>query len=332
MGVAGPLSVGVAQAPVNDNHVLRLLRMVLDERGVRFGAGAFPVLYLFRTVGRQCPTEITPMRPTPHETLCEAAWGETVPDGVVLGESREEFRVSFGTLLMHLLLLVVVAGITGYAFYNWAPGLAAGPEALDLLKQVVGGGMLVSLTVYSAITLRRYYRGRHLRFRIYEEGFECARAGRLTACRWDDVAAVRDGHARANNAFRWIHIRSRHGAEWRFDQRTDLLDDFPRLIEVIHREVGRHRLAGALGQLDAGQAVDFGAVRVTPEGLECSGETLPWLRVGKGRLTEFALSIFEPGARFAWRNVPTADLVNRGLLVALWNETERRRAPQDSHG
>jgi hypothetical protein len=131
-----------------------------------------------------------------------------------------------------------------------------------------------------------------------------------------DISGAGVAHAPVN--YRRLYIRSRAGAEWVFDQRRDLLENFPKLILLVEDEVSRRHLPLALYDLRVGRTINCGAVQLTPEGLACQGEVLPWHQVARVECVKLDLRIDSTAGH--WRTVRGNDVVNLSMLLAVARE------------
>jgi len=179
-----------------------------------------------------------------------------------LGALKHDFRVTRGALVMHMIVVHLAAVLLGGAVWkNWDQ-LIAPKDASVLMLYLVLAAVVVGIG-WGTAAIVRFIRGSDLRLLLYTDGFACHRAGQWTTCRWDEVDVVRQDisgagvvHAPVN--YRRLSIRSRAGAEWVFDQRRDLLENFPKLILLVEAEVGRRHLPLALYDLRIGRTINCG--------------------------------------------------------------------------
>jgi uncharacterized protein DUF6585 len=241
-----------------------------------------------------------------------------------LGELKHVFRVSRGALVMHVVAVLLCVLLIGGALYKNSPLRA---DLGEVVMLVVLFGAVIGGTTYGAIMVARYIRGRHLRVLVFAEGFVCFRDGRTTVCRWDDLDIVHEHFSNQPGGgdafFRRLTIRNRRGEEWVFDMRRDLLEDFVRLTEIAHDEEGRRHLPLALADLGAGESVNCSAVQLTPDGLVCDGDILPWHLVGKTTCRDLALQLYTHGQARPWKTVSINDVVNPMLILAVIREMSR---------
>jgi hypothetical protein len=236
-----------------------------------------------------------------------------------LGSLKADFRVSAVVLAAYALLVVAGTGAAVFLIWQQASALEAGHGSLDgLVPAGIGLGILVILACFSYAYGVPIYRNRGLRVRVYEHGFVCLRQGRTSACRWDDVTRVWQViRCYGRNYWRWIEVRSRQGDKWVFDNRTDLLDNFWGLTDVIENEVARRMLPRALADIRAGRPWLFGDLRLTRDGLEYGGEFLPWRQFKEASCDGLAIAFRRHGAWQAWKRIGTDQVPNLRLLLTL---------------
>jgi hypothetical protein len=117
--------------------------------------------------------------------------------------------------------------------------------------------------------------------------------------------------------FRQFRVRNRAGEEWVLSQKTDLIRDFPRLIDIIQQRLAALRLPAALAELEAGNTLDFGALKLTPQGISEGSKVLPWAEVHSLVCKDGQVNIEKRGAWFSWTVVVGGSLTNKHLLLAV---------------
>jgi hypothetical protein len=245
-----------------------------------------------------------------------------------LGAVKHEFRVSRGALAMHVFVVVLGSGLLGAAVWkNWQHLIA--PKDVSVLILHLALAAAAAGLCWGTAAVVRHIRRRDMRLLLYADGFVCHRAGQTTSCRWDDVDVVHEeiagggaGHAPVN--YRKLTIRSRAGTTWVFDMRRDLLEQFPRLVGLVEEEVSRRHLPLALYDLRVGRSINCGAVQLTPDGLACGGEVLPWHQVGCVYCFKLDLRIDSTAGH--WRTVNGNDVVNLSMLLTVIREKTREAA------
>lgn len=237
-----------------------------------------------------------------------------------LGELRHDFRVSRGALVMHVVAVVLCVALLGAAVYKNLPVLAGAKDASVLVLVVVFVAGLAG-TIYGAMSVARYLRRRNLRVLAFAEGFVCFREGQSSVCRWDELDTVHE-HITAfgHGHFRRLTIRNRQRHEWVFDMRSDLLEDFPRLTQIVHEEEARYHVPLALADLHAGRTVDCAAIQLTPDGLACAGDLLPWHLLQQVTSEDWTLRIYARGSHSPWQTVSANEVVNLCMLLAVAKE------------
>ncbi len=241
---------------------------------------------------------------------------ETTTD---LGNLKADFRVPTATLVMYLLLVLGGAG-AAVAIICWkVHGLIAGRLPVDeLVPAGIGVGILGILAGFSYAYGVPIWRHRGLRVRVYDDGFTCLRDGRASACRWGDVTRVwQVVRKHGRNYWRRIEVSSRQGERWAFDNRTDLLDNFWGLTDVIENQVARRMLPRALADVRSGRPWVFGDVRVTRDGLDSGGEVLPWDQFKSASCDGLVITFSRHDRRGAWRRVATDQVPTIRLLLTL---------------
>jgi hypothetical protein len=148
------------------------------------------------------------------------------------------------------------------------------------------------------------------------------------ACRWDEVAAVReqlDPGSRLNGLTVWVRRADGHT----FRLSAARLAGLDRLLAVVHHHTLPRLAAEARAAVDRGEAVEFGPVEVGAAGLRARGRVLAWGEVA-GVLPDEAgdLGVWAAGRGRAWLDVPTGRVDNVRVLLQLVGEY----APADPPG
>jgi hypothetical protein len=264
--------------------------------------------------------ENQPGAPLPLENPMQYAVDECTREiKADLGSLKADFRVPTGTLIMYL-LLVLGGASAAVAIISWkVQGLMAGQLPFDeLVPAGIGVGILAILAWFSYAYGVPIYRKRGLRVWTYDDGFVCLRDGQPTACRWDDVTRVWQIIRKWGRSYwRRIEVSSRQGGKWVFDNRTDLLDNFWGLTDVIENEVARRMLPRALADIRSGRPWFFGELRMTRDGLQYDGEVLPWHRFKKASCDGLTITFGQHDRWGTWKKIATDQVPNIRLLLTL---------------
>lgn len=236
-----------------------------------------------------------------------------------LGFLKQDYRVAAGTLVMNLLLALVAVGVALALFRLGYQRWTAGEAASNAL--VPAGLGLVVLAVFAWLGYTYgvpYYQNRGLRVWVYDHGFVCLRRDRMSQCRWDEVTRVWQVIRKFGHGYwRWIEVSTRQGQKWVFDSRIDPLDDFGGLTEAIESEVARCMLPRARDDLRSGRPWHFGDLRMSRDGLEYGGESLPWDQFKNVSCDGLTISFSRRDGWTAWKKIATDQVPNIRLLLTL---------------
>jgi hypothetical protein len=179
---------------------------------------------------------------------------------------------------------------------------------------LLGAGFVV---VGCVLLLRAGAQG-GLRVEVHEKGLIWQRGGRSVAMRWDEIETVRH-----ESIPRRLLVTDRGGWCFAFDPTLARFEDLIKLIEVSTLP---HLLEVARETLEAREVCEFAAAGVSPEGLTCAGEFLPWsdlagveVEPARGWLCVLSRtsSLDRPFARLEMERV-----VNLHVLLALVQEKQ----------
>src|SRR5262249_27621897 len=103
------------------------------------------------------------------------------------------------------------------------------------------------------------------------------------------------------------------------DHRLCFDDSLPRLkelVEIVRRETLPHLYARALAAFEAGQTLDFGALRLSRTGLSGVGQSISWGEVKRIEATEAQLTLSKKQKKWRSWAVPVSDISNFHVLRA----------------
>jgi hypothetical protein len=166
------------------------------------------------------------------------------------------------------LCAVVCFGIVAIAVSQYFNPQALHPPSPGVvfgLSGLFGVGGLVALYVA--------YRIRCLKFLVYLDRLVQMQCGKINTIRWEDIRAV--FHS-VHPAWQTFQVATRKGHTFTL---TGDLKHHKRLGEIIGERVANRLLPEALRELEAGRAVTLGPIRVTPGGVQCPDQNVPWHQI-----------------------------------------------------
>lgn len=203
-------------------------------------------------------------------------------------------------------LLIIAAGI-----------LVDFPEPViskRVMALLMGGVVLLIAVILFVQNWKRY--GRWVELTTHGFHFH---AGRQTAdVHWDDVIAVRresttiGGSPALSDTNLWIE---RSGGKT--IHLTSFLLDMPRLADIVLTETARRLIPRVWSQLQSGQAVNFGPLRITATELTTRGRDLAWSDVESMDVIHGSVRITQQGDTGIWLYAAIKTLPNYHVLLAV---------------
>jgi hypothetical protein len=212
------------------------------------------------------------------------------PEADRLGPPRQEFRTKYGLgAVVFGVVLTVLPLVGSVAAVIWGVYCSFRSPSPDVGGFGIGLFILLSLPTTVAIVgvwcLRKGLAGMmNSRILLCGGGFVDCRYRRIEVCPWDEVDKVwrkvtvtpeYRGFGMAMGLIRHhrYRVRMKDGRQFSWN------DDYRGVVRLgprIEKEVYLRRFPAAIADLNAGRAVAFDAVVVTPHGLEVRGRTVAW--------------------------------------------------------
>jgi len=232
-----------------------------------------------------------------------------------LGGLRKDFRISTVELMMCVGMGLFLVGFLGWMGITAFPQALAPQNATDFVMLAGIITALVGGSGWGAVEIRKLLKNRNMRVLLFEEGFVSIRQEQVFVCRWDEVASVFEGTIFANDAcVRSCTVYKRSGEEWTIRNDTELISGFPRLVKAVIDETKRRLFPRMLAALEAGQSIDFGCLRLTPEGIVYNDRMLPWAELKSIRCEDLGVGIEQRGAWVTWAAISNGSVPNRFAL------------------
>ncbi len=156
---------------------------------------------------------------------------------------------------------------------------------------------------------------------LFTGGFAEVRDDQVSdACRWDEVVSFREMTIRRTVS--GIHVETSYNY-WvgRRDGHTfgfgDWLEDVQALGNALRERLMPQVLAQGRAAWQAGEALDFGPLRLDREGLSHAGGRLPLGELAKVEITEGWLRLRRAGQAKDWFNCLAGEVPNLPLLLEL---------------
>jgi len=247
---------------------------------------------------------------------------DKVPESAYeLGNLVEDFPVSREELWANLLCVPALLGLAGWIVYARVPNLLAPQSMVEFL--ILGGGSLAVLggIAWGITIITKAYRNRETCVLVFDEGLVCFRLDGVFTCRWEEIEGTCEGLYDLHVAqVRALSMQCRDGRTFKLSHATDMVKNFPRLIELVERKVAEQLLPAARDELRAGHTLDFQELKLSPKGIVHGERLLPWAEVKAIHEEQFRITVEQSGAYLTWAAVATGNLTNKRLMLELANE------------
>jgi hypothetical protein len=190
----------------------------------------------------------------------------------------------------------------------------------------IGLGLVLLAAGVSALVRARRTRG--LRVFVFPDGLARVQGRAAEVLRWDDVnrvrrvPGVRKGEFSVRSPYQVVLVR-RDGREFEFNESLVGVKDLRALAED---HTLPHMLPPAVDAYRAGEAVGFGAVGLSREGIHHGKRTLPWDAFEGAEATRGRLTVRATGARRPFCRVAIAEVPNPHVFLALAESARREHA------
>jgi len=166
---------------------------------------------------------------------------------------------------------------------------------------------------------------------LFDRGLISRRGKHLTEVKWDDIDAVYEGmsiitynHGAVTQIKHKIRFRLRDQREIKLD--LSFVSNSEEVAATIAKATVPRLVREAQAKLAAGQAADFGFLKVTRDGLALAGDkTLGWRDIGEYTINEGVLTIRSIKGWSVWAKKNTDEIPNLQVLV-VFLEHHRRGA------
>jgi hypothetical protein len=253
-----------------------------------------------------CPADRTGKRERPgdHHGLGGRRWGGRGPTPA----ARSRVLVPAA--------LAVVIGAAGAA-------LTAGVGKLVPREHRLVAGLVTTAAAGACVVAA--VRGRHggaISVMTYEHGLVYNRGGGPTIVRWASVTAVAEQRYTVVNTFgqpigrgHALHLTCGDGDA--HDLEVGGIDDSTALAGYIHEGTLEYLVPRAEAELAKNRAVAFGPLDVTPAGLICGRDVLPWGEMSSVEVLDGHLVVGRKRDPKPWYEGPTWAIPNLPLLLNL---------------
>jgi hypothetical protein len=103
------------------------------------------------------------------------------------------------------------------------------------------------------------------------------------------------------------------------------------LGRLLDEGVTRAKLPQAIDRFNAGQAVSFGPLTVSPSGISADDRALPWSEIQQVRTWQGYVSVRKSGKWLAWKTARVAQIPNYFVFDALVRAILAQRPPSGAH-
>lgn len=166
------------------------------------------------------------------------------------------------------------------------------------------------------------------RLYLFENGLiELNAAGAPAAFRWDSMAVLQEiVRKKAYGAtIATVYAYTLFKADGSKIKLTGFFENPAAWGQVIQREITRAQLPSAVAALERGEAVHFGDIAVTSQGISTTKRAeLPWTEINKIIVRNGQVSVLKAGRMISWTNTQVKNIPNFFVFFAL---TERFTKP-----
>jgi hypothetical protein len=216
-------------------------------------------------------------------------------------------------------ILALLAGLAGLGLFGFlmmeGPGQGANAR---------GSGKLLFLGILSLSggigLIRKARSARGLRVFVCTEGIVMyVQDVHTTVMRWEDINSVQrtvdvNSQRLVISTAAQLILKDRQGQEWVFNE---TLSDLRRLREMIEEHTLKFMLPPALEALQRGASIGFGEISVSPDGIHCGRETLPWDLFDGAEVAKGRLNLYSRNRKRLFGRVELTKVPNYHVLMAL---------------
>jgi hypothetical protein len=168
---------------------------------------------------------------------------------------------------------------------------------------------------------------RGLRVLVFADGLARLQGSLVEVVRWDEVNEVRripnagaDGvHTKVTWLVQLVLVCG-DGREVVFNE---ALSGLRRLRLLVEENTLRFMLPAGLEAFEAGKAIGFGMIAVSPDGIHHGSNTLPWERLEEAKVEDGDFVVRETGAQRPFCKMPVGLVPNSHVLLALIGRADR---------
>ncbi|GHO85534.1 DUF6585 family protein [Dictyobacter formicarum] len=244
-----------------------------------------------------------------------------------LGNVQVEYKVRMGkTQIKYIIVFAIVAlvlGLTGVGMASDGGDSAIG-SSIFLLIALVFSGMAIFYGLQPVLF-------RSWRVGICAYGLLYVRGSKVDAFRWDRITAF--FIQVVNTYYYGVRTGTRHKYRVQYNDGrkavfTDMFADAEEIGNAIDYELTRVQLPMAIAAFDAGQALTFGTLQVSRQGLAKSPQHwLPWQELKDVQVNRGIISIRKSGQMLNWSTVRVARMPNMHIFLALVERARQQQPP-----
>ncbi len=157
----------------------------------------------------------------------------------------------------------------------------------------------------------------NLRVYTFTNGLVRAKGAQADVVRWDQVEAVWQNLLRIYGSTNHTYtVRRGDGATFKF---SSVLRNIAHLGQTVQQEVTRVLLPRAIAAYNAGDAIPFGTLSVSVQGITHGRETLVWNQVQGVEVKRGYVSVKKAGKSRAWVRLRVSTIPNFFVFMALVN-------------
>lgn len=158
-------------------------------------------------------------------------------------------------------------------------------------------------------------RNANLRVYIFTNGFIRARGRRGIAIRWEQIQTLWESVKHSAYGTRYTYTV--HCTDGRVLKQGSPLLNCQDLGLRVMREVIKRQFPVAKATYNAGQALSFGSITVSTQGLGTGGQIVPWSQIDRVTSQNGIVFPEKQGQRINWPAVKSAEVPNLPVLLAL---------------
>ena len=226
-----------------------------------------------------------------------------------LGNPRGEYKPAITTWLNVILGGAIAAG----ALFGIVSVLGEGKSASPLVV------LSILLLIGIGVAYFGFSRSR-VRVQVFDQGLMYTRGSTTQAWRWEEIAFVWQQITRVHVQGIPAGTRYVYTIQHRDGQKIVLnngISKIKALGEMVQSETFTRLMPLAIAAYNNGEALQFGKLTISQQGIGNSKEIVPWAQVKGVEVNQGYVAVKREGKWLRWANIPVAGVPNFFIFMAL---------------